>query len=205
MAERYRSVLLFGPPGVGKGTQGRILGCIPGFFHMASGDMFRSLDKQSELGQQFMEYSSKGLLVPDDLTIKLWLQYMQEQIDADTYNPQRDLLLLDGIPRSVEQVKLMDDHLDVLRVVRLTASDVDGLVQRMVKRAKRENRHDDADESVIRKRFDVYKQETLPLLGIFEPQIVAEVNAEGTPVEVLSNVLTALLPVYNEQFGNPLE
>lgn len=205
MAERYRCVLLFGPPGVGKGTQGKVLGCIPGFYHMASGDMFRALDKQSELGTEFVEYSSKGLLVPDELTIRLWKQYMEEQIKADAYNPQRDLLLLDGIPRSVQQVELMDDHLDVLRVIRLTAPEMDSLVKRMVKRAEREGRHDDADENVIRKRFEVYKQETMPLLSIFEPQIVSEVRAVDTPVEVLTNILKVLAPVYKEHFGNPLE
>lgn len=205
MSERHRSVLLFGPPGVGKGTQGRILGQIPGFFHMASGDMFRSLDKQSELGQQFLEYSSKGLLVPDELTVQCWQQYMDKQIAAGVYSPERDVLLLDGIPRSVNQIKLMDDHIDVLRVIHLAATDVDQMVRRMKKRAEREGRHDDADEGVIRKRFEVYRQETAPLLAIFEPQIVVEVKAAGTPVAVLKNILDALAPMYKEHFGNPLE
>ncbi len=65
MAGLYSSVLLVGAPGVGKGTQGELLGRVPGFVHMASGDIFRSLEKDSELGRKFHEYSSQGLLVPD--------------------------------------------------------------------------------------------------------------------------------------------
>ena len=75
MPNKYPSILLIGPPGVGKGTQGTILGCIPGFFHLATGDMFRSLDKDSEIGMEFARYSQQGLLVPDFLTVKL-LMYL---------------------------------------------------------------------------------------------------------------------------------
>lgn len=205
MPQRYRSVLLVGPPGVGKGTQGTILGHIPGFFHMASGDMFRSLDKQSELGKKFFEYSSKGLLVPDDLTVELWQQYMQQVIECGKFNPQRDLLLLDGIPRSVNQVDLMKNLIDVLCVVHLTTPDIDQMVERMKKRAERQGRHDDADESVIRRRFEVYKNETAPLLAKFDKKHICDVDAVGTPIEVLQNILIQLAPLYQKQFGNPLK
>ncbi len=205
MPERFRCVLLFGPPGVGKGTQGRILGRVPGFFHMASGDMFRAVDADSELGRKFMEFSSKGLLVPDDLTVECWREYMDKQIASGNYDSERDILLLDGIPRSVQQIRLMDDYISVLRVVHLATPDIDLMVKRMKRRAEKENRHDDADESVIRKRFEVYKQETAPLLAIFEPNIVVEIKATAAPVEVLRNILDALTPVYTESFKNPLE
>ena len=69
-SRRYKTVLLFGAPGAGKGTQGKILGKVPGFYHLACGDVFRSLDMGSELGSKFMEYSSRGELVPDALTIE---------------------------------------------------------------------------------------------------------------------------------------
>src|SRR5690242_11292693 len=74
---RYKSVLLFGAPGSGKGTQGKIIGTIPGFFHTACGDIFRSLDLNSEMGRVFWEYSSTGQLVPDEFTVKLWKQYIR--------------------------------------------------------------------------------------------------------------------------------
>ena len=68
---KYRALLLFGAPGSGKGTQGRLLGATPGFFHCACGDVFRALDVQSPLGREFMDYSTRGELVPDELTVRL--------------------------------------------------------------------------------------------------------------------------------------
>ena len=64
---RYPAALIFGAPGAGKGTQGEILTRIPGFFHLSCGEVSRTLNSQSELGQTFMKYSSQGLLVPDDV------------------------------------------------------------------------------------------------------------------------------------------
>ena len=79
---KYRTILLLGAPGAGKGTQGKILGTIPNFFHCACGDVFRSLSASNPLGQTFIEYSSQGKLVPDEPTIELWRQFIQtcEQI-----------------------------------------------------------------------------------------------------------------------------
>ena len=69
---RYPTVLLFGAPGVGKGTQGAILGRVPGFHHLACGDVFRSLNMSSPEGREIYEFSSRGQLVPDELTIRIW-------------------------------------------------------------------------------------------------------------------------------------
>src|SRR6202044_2239630 len=70
---KYRTYLIFGAPGSGKGTQGKILGAIPRFFHCACGDVFRSLDTRTSIGQAFLSYSSRGELVPDEITVKLWM------------------------------------------------------------------------------------------------------------------------------------
>ena len=74
---RYKTVLLFGAPGSGKGTQGKILGAIPGFYHSACGDVFRTLDLQSEMGRIFWQYSSQGKLVPDEFTVNVWKNYIR--------------------------------------------------------------------------------------------------------------------------------
>jgi len=201
---RFKTVLLFGAPGAGKGTQGKILGKVPGFFHLACGDVFRSLDMSSELGKKFMAYSSRGELVPDELTIEMWRQNMQAQTVLSIYKPNVDLLVLDGIPRNVTQAKALDKYLEVLAVLHLVCPDVEAMVTRMRRRALKENRIDDADEKVIRKRFEVYERETRPVLACYPEGIVHEVNAMGSPAEVLQHALEVIVPIQNEHFRNPL-
>jgi adenylate kinase len=204
MTQRYKTVLLFGAPGAGKGTQGKILGSVPGFYHLACGDVFRSLDVSSELGRQFVAYSSRGELVPDNLTVEMWRQNIHAQTMLSIYKPNVDLLILDGIPRNPSQAKAMDAHIEVLKVIHLVCPDVDRMVERMKRRAIKENRLDDADEKVIRRRFEVYERETRPVLQHYPARNVTEVGALGSPAEVLQHVLEVLVPVQNAHFHNPL-
>jgi adenylate kinase len=204
MEDRYQTILLFGAPGAGKGTQGKILGLVPGFFHLACGDVFRSLDVNSKLGKEFLEYSSRGELVPDSLTIEMWRQNAHAQTTLSLFKPQSDLLILDGIPRNQSQAEAMDAHLDVLLVVHLVCPDLDEMVRRMKRRAVKENRLDDADEAVIRHRFEVYDNETKPVLEHYDPKIIREINALGSPAEVLQHVLEEVVPVQSAHFKNPL-
>ena len=194
MSTRYPSILLFGPPGVGKGTQGQILGSIPGFFHLATGDMFRSLDKESEIGMEFTRYSSQGLLVPDFLTVRLWRQHVEQLIARELYNPEVDVLLLDGIPRSVPQAESMKEYIDPCIIIHLVCEDLGEMIRRMQKRATEQGRPDDADESVIRKRFEVYSEQTAPVLACYDDSIISDIDALGTQAEVLLRVLSAVLP-----------
>jgi adenylate kinase len=200
----YRCILLFGAPGVGKGTQGKLLDQIPGMHHLATGDIFRALDRQSDLGKKFMEYASRGLLVPDDLTIEVWSRHVKGLTDTGKYAPRSDLLVLDGMPRTVAQAKALEQHCNVLKIVHLTTPNVDEMVKRMKRRAQLENRPDDADENVIRRRFEVYLQETRPVLAHYDAKLVAEVNGIGPPAEVLMHVLQVIVPICNQHFGNPL-
>jgi adenylate kinase len=194
MATRYPSILLFGSPGVGKGTQGQILGSVPGFFHLATGDMFRSLDKESEIGMEFTRYSSQGLLVPDSLTVRLWRQHVEQLISRELYDPSTDVLLLDGIPRSKPQAEAMQDHIDPFMVIHLVCENLDEMVGRMKKRASEQGRPDDANESVIRKRFEVFEEQTAPVLACYDESIVENIDALGTPAEVFQRVLNAVVP-----------
>ena len=115
--------------------------------------MFRSLDLRTPLGQKFVEYSSKGLLVPDDLTVELWRTKIEAQVLEAEFKPDIDALVLDGIPRNVNQAKLMENLIDVKRVFHLSCPKRDELVRRLRKRAIKDNRFDDASEEVIRKRL----------------------------------------------------
>jgi adenylate kinase len=190
---RYRTILIFGAPGSGKGTQGKILGKIPGFYHCACGDVFRSLDPTSELGAAFLEYSSKGLLVPDEMTVRLWHESVRKTAESGKFRPDRDYLILDGIPRNVAQAVLMEELIDVRRVYHLSCPDRDKLVARLKKRALRDNRLDDANEEVIRSRLVTYDSESKPVLAHYSSAKRLDIDATLSPVRVLHGIIGSLL------------
>ena len=200
--QRYQTILLFGAPGAGKGTQGKVLGSIPGFFHLSCGDVFRTFDVASELGKIVYEYSSRGELVPDEITIKIWQEKIHNHTVLNLYKRLSDLLVLDGIPRSANQAELMDEHIDVLRVIHLVCDNQDEMIKRLRRRALKENRVDDAREDVIRRRWEVYKQETHPVLDHYPQSIISTVDAIGSPAEVLQNILKIIIPVQNAHFAH---
>ncbi|MCP5425737.1 MAG: nucleoside monophosphate kinase [Gammaproteobacteria bacterium] len=200
----YKAVLIFGAPGTGKGTQGKILGNIPGFYHFSCGEVFRNLDITSDLGREFYEYSSRGELVPDELTVRLWVQAIHAHTVLGDYKPLVDLLILDGIPRTPQQAKLMSEYVDVLKVVHLHCEDEQAMVERLRKRALKENRYDDADEKVIRQRWQVYQRETFPLLEYYPQKDVVAVDSIGSPGRVLRDVLDQVVPVQDEHYVHPL-
>lgn len=189
---KLRTVLLFGAPGSGKGTQGRILGTIPGFFHFSCGEVFRSLRPDTELGRIFLEYSSQGRLVPDEPTVELWRRYIADSERTGRYHPESDILVLDGIPRNVRQAELLADTLDVRAVLHLNCADPEQLVQRIQRRALRENRLDDANLEVIRDRLRTYERETRPVLDFYPPDLRHEINAAQSPIAVLMDILQIL-------------
>src|SRR5215471_17262241 len=141
----YRTILLFGSPGAGKGTQGKILGTIPNFFHCACGDVFRSLKPDSPVGRIFLEYSSRGELVPDATTIELWHHFIDASTKSGRFHPEQDTLLLDGIPRNVTQAEMLKSTLNVIAIFNLSCPDKEALVHRLQRRALKENRLDDAN------------------------------------------------------------
>jgi adenylate kinase len=186
---KYRSILLFGAPGAGKGTQGKILGVIPNFFHCACGDVFRNLRTDSPLGKIFLEYSSRGELVPDAPAIELWRQFIESSIQIGRFHPAHDMLVLDGIPRNLAQAKILDEVLDVVGVFYLYCNNFDSLVARIQRRAIKENRLDDANLEVIRQRLQIYEAETKPVLSFYGAELVHKIDADQSPAKVLGDIL----------------
>lgn len=190
---------MFGAPGSGKGTQGKVLGTIPRFHHMACGEVFRSLDTRTALGQEFVAYSSRGQLVPDETTVKLWRANIHDQVKTHQFKPDIDLLVLDGIPRNVEQAKFMEEDIEVVHVFHLSCPDRDELARRLRKRALKENRFDDANEDVIQKRIRTYEEESKPILDYYlEGQyagrnIVTDIDASYPPAKVVHKILTRIM------------
>jgi adenylate kinase len=185
---KYTTYLLFGAPGSGKGTQGRSLGSIPRFFHCACGDVFRTLDTRTKVGRAFLEYSSKGQLVPDEITVQLWQARIDAAVDAHEFKPDIDVLVLDGIPRNVGQAKIMDDVIDVKKVFHLSCPDRDQLFARLKKRALKDNRLDDANEEVIKRRLETYETESKPVLDHYRDRVQV-VDAIQPPAKVLLKIL----------------
>jgi len=190
---KYRTVLLFGAPGAGKGTQGKILGTIPHFFHCACGDVFRSLKADSEIGEIFLEYSSRGELVPDEPTIKLWRYFIEGSTKTGRFQPGQDTLVLDGIPRNVNQAEILKDTLDVVSIFYLRCTKEDKLVERLQRRALKENRLDDANIDVIRTRQKTYERDSKPVLNYYGKDILHRIDADQSPAEVLMDVLKHLV------------
>lgn len=189
---KYRTILLFGAPGSGKGTQGKILGAIPGFFHFACGDAFRNLRITDPIGRIFIEHSSKGELVPDEPTIDLWRQNIEACTMNGRFDPDRDTLILDGIPRNVRQAEILKNTLDVRAVFHLTCPDLTKMVERLQRRALRENRLDDANLDIIRHRLVTYGSETKPVLDFYGSQVVRDIDSSQTPFNVLRQILESI-------------
>jgi adenylate kinase len=198
--DRYRTVLLMGAPGAGKGTQGAILGRIPGFYHCSCGDVFRSIDINSRLGRIFYEYSSRGELVPDDVTVQLWAESIYAHSVSNEFKPKKDLMILDGIPRTVRQAEIIDSYIQVLKVIHLFCNDEQAMFERLRRRALKQNRFDDADEGVIRRRWEVYSRETAPVIDFYAKDKVVMVDSIGSPAQVLSEILQVVVPIQNKHF-----
>jgi adenylate kinase len=198
--KRNPAFIILGAPGSGKGTQGKILGSVPRFFHCACGDVFRSLDTRTELGRKFIEFSSRGELVPDELTIELWKAQIDNLADTYLYRPDIDFLVLDGIPRNVEQARLLDQYVEVHHVFHLSCPNREELARRMRKRAIKDNRIDDANDLVIDHRIATYEGETKPILDYYPADRVTDIDATHSPMEVISEMMDRIreLEVYDE-------
>ena len=193
--KKFRTILLVGAPGAGKGTQGKILGTIPNFFHCACGDVFRNLTIDSELGRTFVRYSSKGKLVPDTYTVRLWRDNITAQTQLGRFDPERDTLVLDGIPRNLHQAKMLQDALDIVGVFDFICPDEDQLAQRLQRRALRDNRLDDANLEVIKQRLAIFEKETKPILDYYGPELARTIDSTQSPINVLRDILRVLAKI----------
>jgi adenylate kinase len=189
---RYSTILLFGAPGSGKGTQGKILGTIPGYYHCSCGDVFRRLRPETELGRTFLQYSSQGKLVPDEFTVQLWGENIRADTQSGHFHPEQDLLVLDGLPRNRHQAEILTDTLDVLILLNLTCADDTKLIARLQRRALKDNRLDDANLDVIKRRFVTYQRETSEVLDFYPKALIHTIDATQSPIRVLHDILKVL-------------
>lgn len=192
MNPKYDAIILFGPPGVGKGTHGKILDERGGYFHFSSGEIFRNLDSSTELGRKVKTLIDGGNYVPDKETIGLVQETLERYISERRYHPDTSYLLLDGVPRTTPQVGMISQFVDVKQLIYLCA-DEDTLLARLNLRAKQEGREDDANEEKIRKRMGIYIKDTLPLLSEYDPKIIYQVNGNDPISKVNQAILKVIL------------
>jgi adenylate kinase len=195
MPPAYRALLLTGLPGSGKTTQGRILAALPGIHYWEAGEALRAIDPTSDIGRMIHQHLIRGELVEDELVMSLCLDAIEAKVTAGAYHPATDLLILDGIPRTVRQAALLDAWVAVIRILHLVCDDVEQVVQRLRKRAAEEGRADDTDERTIRHRLAVYQREITAVLAYYPVERIATIDALRPPAEVLDQILHVMIPL----------
>ena len=181
-ADPLADIVIMGPPGAGKGTQAKLLKDSSGWTHLSTGDLFRQhLRLGTDLGRIARSYMDKGDYVPDDVTVRMVRDFIRER-------PRDERLMFDGFPRTVAQAIELDRILadKGRRIGRALLLDVPRaeLERRMLSRAHQEGRTDDTPD-IIRRRFDVYEEQTRPVLDYYDQQgLLQRVPATGSVEDV---------------------
>jgi adenylate kinase len=192
--KKMLNLILFGPPGSGKGTQASKLVEKYKLLHISTGDMFRyELSNNTELGQLARSYMDKGLLVPDEVTIAMLAKRIEHSQDVKGY-------IFDGFPRTIPQAEALDALLKsknqaIAGLIELVV-DEDEIVKRLLLRGQSSGRSDDTNEDIIRNRFNVYRKETTPVYDYYnqfgKSQKVHGMGTIDDIFEVLSKTVNAL-------------
>jgi adenylate kinase len=184
-------MVLMGPPGAGKGTQGKRLAEEFGGAHIATGDLFRSnAERQTELGRIAQEYMERGELVPDEIVIAMVTERLSEPDAAADF-------VLDGFPRTVPQAETLDRRLAELGLPLQAALNFeitkDELLRRLAARAKEEDRAEDEDEDAIQRRLESFINDTRPVVDYYDQRgLLLHVDAMGQVDEVTKRILDDL-------------
>jgi adenylate kinase len=185
------NIVLFGPPGAGKGTQSEKLIEKYQLTHLSTGDLFRKhLGEGTDLGKLARKYMDEGRLVPDEVVIGM----VEDKIKA---TPDSKGFIFDGFPRTVAQAEALDKMLEDLemKISGMIALDVpeNVLKERIRERGKTSGRVDDQDEAKIATRIKVYLDETLPVAGFYQNQgKLSKIQGVGTIPEIFENITTVV-------------
>jgi len=185
------NLILFGPPGSGKGTQAVQLAEKYGLLHISTGDLFRyEMGNDTPLGKEAKSYISKGELVPDSVTIGM----LKNKVNA---NPDVGGYIFDGFPRTIPQAEALNAFLEGKgqQVVGLLSLDVEDaeIVSRLLERGKSSGRSDDQDENIIKNRIEVYKSETSPVYDFYAKSDKSQTIAGmGSIEDVFGNLTSAI-------------
>jgi adenylate kinase len=189
---RYRTLLLFGMPGSGKGTHGAVLGQLPDMVHLSMGDVFRKFPKHGRIGREIYQYTSQGRMVPDEFTVQIFERHLHVMEIQEEFLPDQHTLILDGLPRSYIQAEMLDSILEVVQIFHLNIEDMEMAAERLRSRALRENRLDDTKDEVIRFRLNTYYEETYKTLSFYPPDLVYNIDASQCVINVLRDIVDRL-------------
>jgi adenylate kinase len=185
------NIILFGPPGAGKGTQSEALVNKYELTHLSTGDVFRyNMKNNTELGELAKSFIDKGELVPDEVTNKMVKDFLKRNWNDNGF-------IFDGYPRTIAQGEALDSMVSELEtsITMMIALEVDEdeLVTRLLERGKASGRVDDQDESIIRNRFKVYQEETAPLSQFYSDQEkYVGVHGKGSIEEIFERLCHAI-------------
>jgi adenylate kinase len=183
MLRTYQALLLIGLPGSGKSTQGKILGLLPGIHCWEASEAFRAIDPDSNIGRLINQHVSQGELIPDKLAVSLCLDDLKAR----------------GIPRTVRQAALLDQHVAVMKILYLVCDDLGQVIQRLRQRAVEQDRADDANECIIRHRLEVYQRDTARVLEYYPMERIVKIDALRSPVEVLDQILHVMISLLSRR------
>lgn len=185
------NIVLFGPPGAGKGTQAEIIEKKFNLVHLSTGDIFRkNIKEQTELGKLAKNYMDKGELVPDEVTISM----LESEVNK---HPNSKGFIFDGFPRTTKQAKALDDFLESkgTSITKMLSLEVDEeeLKKRLLSRAESSGRADDANPEVVDNRIKVYHRETAPVAEYFRAQNkFSPINGVGPLSEISERLFRAI-------------
>ncbi len=192
---KYCSIIFFGMPGSGKGTQGAVLGQLPGYMHISMGDIFRKIPRTGKFGREIESYTSQGRMVPDDLTVRIFERHLVVLEMQELLMPDQHTLLLDGLPRSYAQAARLDKLIDVVQIFHLKIDDMAMAMNRLRTRALRENRLDDMSDEVIHRRLETYYEETFKTLSFYPTELIYDVDAGRCMIDVLCSIVNRLAAI----------
>ncbi|HKM56267.1 MAG TPA: nucleoside monophosphate kinase [Isosphaeraceae bacterium] len=201
---KYRTILLFGMPGSGKGTHGLVLGQLPDVVHISMGDIFRKIPKHGRLSREIEQYTSQGRMVPDELTVRIFKRHLHILEMQELLSPEQHTLILDGLPRTYPQAEMLESILNVVQIFHLRIEDTQLAMERLKIRALRENRLDDMNEEVIRRRLHTYYEETYKTLSYYPPEIIYEVDAGQSMIDVLRDIVNRLSEINRSPLNGTL-
>lgn len=197
MKNKYKSILIFGPPGSGKSTQAKLLRQHK-FFYISSGDLLRTLENEPDFlktkwGRQAVLSMEGGELINDGVMIDLLFNAIEKYRSEGVFNPKVQKLILDGVPRDVSQVSLINAKILVEKIISLTFTDDLILVKRILKRAEVDEREDDVDMDVIKKRITIYNNKTKKVLACYPKDIIFEIDGTGSIDKLHNRIKTFLI------------